>query len=169
MLVRTCRNTLASSYAKKRMVQLNWVRSAKYQVNAPGSPRGSLRSRTPAAFTLIADELYFGRSEARAEDLSTREARARASCDGTRVLGSVAGLPCGVTPVFVATIQRPPRRAIDWTRPAPGSPTETSTTPRAALQSLLHRLPRARSSRRFLRTLADWAPARRPGPASATA
>jgi hypothetical protein len=132
--MRTCRNTLASSYAKKRMVQLNWVRSAKYQVNAPGSPRGSLRSRTPAAFTLIADELYFGRSEARAEDLSTREARARASCDGTRVLGSVAGLPCGVTPVFVATIQRPPRRAIDWTRPAPGSPTETSTTPPAALQ-----------------------------------
>lgn len=48
-----------------------------------------------------------------------------------RVLGSVALYLAVMTPVFVATIQRPPWRAIDWTRPAPGttSPTETSITP----------------------------------------
>src|SRR5215208_6188276 len=34
-------------------------------------------------------------------------------------------------PLFVATIQRPPRRAIDWTRPAPGtrSPVDTPISP----------------------------------------
>src|SRR6186713_1906136 len=34
-------------------------------------------------------------------------------------------------PLFVATIQRPPRRAIDWTRPAPGtrSPVDTPIIP----------------------------------------
>src|SRR3982751_638700 len=37
-----------------------------------------------------------------------------------------------ITPLLVATIQRPPWRAIDWTRPTPGtrSPRDTRITPR---------------------------------------
>ena len=36
-----------------------------------------------------------------------------------------------ITPLFVATVHRPPCRAIDWTRPTPGtrSPVETPIIP----------------------------------------